>query len=186
MDVLSLIFEMCNSNKPFIPKRSWSKLLWERAWKIEDMYWYSTRMLHKDNDLLAKTMPYTRHLNWWDMSDRFPNRIKECEVMAKLISHASKLKSDDVRLKCLTTSYTTCIQCDMFQREDLFHVIMQCPKQDTLRREMYDTLNRCNENFRPLIDEHPHDVFNWLIGKEIPSLDIYAMYSFSQNYKHVY
>ena len=110
-------------------------------------------MLH--NDLLVKVLSRVRYLTWWDMSDRFPNRIKECERMVKLACHASKLKSGEVRLKGLPPSHKTCMQCDMYQREDVFHVIMQCPKHETLRREISDPLNKCDNIFECIFKRKP-------------------------------
>ena len=133
MGLLDIVYDMCRGNLPLAQKSSWSKLVWEKAWRLEDIYWSTTGIIHKDNDLLVNALTRTRYLSWWDMSDHNPTKVKECETMVKLISHSSKLKSDDVRLKGLTPSHLTCIQCDMYQREDVYHIVMQCPEHATLR-----------------------------------------------------
>ena len=71
-------------------------------------------------------------LSWWELSDKYPIMIKIYETMAKLASHAIKLKADYVRLKSLTPSYRTCSECDLYLTEDLYHIIMQCPNMDTI------------------------------------------------------
>ena len=101
---------------------------------LEDLYWKSTSFLKKDDDLLMKVMDNTKYPSWWELSDRFPTAIRMCETMAKLLSHASRLKCDDIRLKGLTHSHKACSECELFQIEDLFHVIMQCGSKDKLHR----------------------------------------------------
>ena len=178
MGLISIIYDMCCGKLPIANKRKWSKLVWEKAWVIEDNFWSSTSILHKENDLLVNALTKTRYLTWWEMSDHYHDRIKECETMVKLISHSSKLKGDDVRLKALTPSHRTCIQCDMYQREDLYHIVMQCPVQVELRRNMYSALHACDPLIERLLGDYTHEVFNWLIGKEIGLLSTQTMYEF--------
>ena len=166
MGLISIIYDMCCGKLPLVTKRRWSKLVWEKAWMIEDSFWSSTSILHKENDLLVNALTKTRYLTWWEMSDNSHDRIKECEIMVKLNSHSSKLKGDDVRLKALTPSHRTCIQCDMFQREDLYHIVMQCPVQVELRKSMYSALHACDPQIEGLLSDYTHEVFNWLIGKK--------------------
>ena len=67
------------------------------------------------------------------VSEKFRNIINICE-MAKLVSHASKLKCDDVRLEGLATSYRVCLECDFYLKEDIFQVVMHCPSTEVIRR----------------------------------------------------
>ena len=55
---------------------------------------------------------------------------------------------------------------------------MQCPEHVKLRTEMYAHLKMCDYKIDQLIMEKPHEIFNWLIGKEIVWLDINTMYDF--------
>ena len=144
---------------------------------LEDLYWKSASFLKKDNDLLMKVMDNTKYLSWWELSDRFPSAIIMCETMAKLLSHANRLKCDDIRLKGLTHSHKACSECELFQIEDLFHVIMQCPSKDKLRRDMYLELAQVNNQIEEIFADNTQDVFGWLIGKPIESFDRYNMHN---------
>ena len=81
-------------------KREWSKTCWERAWESEDNYWASTSVLQKNDNLISQVLPVTRYLNWLHMSDADQSLMRMCENLVKIISRASKLKSDDPSLKC--------------------------------------------------------------------------------------
>ena len=62
MDVSNLLYDMCTGTKDILSMRKWSSYIWENAWLIEDLYWGSTSMLYKDNDLLAKAIVWTKYL----------------------------------------------------------------------------------------------------------------------------
>ena len=177
LGILKILCDMSTGGKPLYSKKGWSRYVWERAWMLEDLYWKSASFLKKDNDLLMKVMDNSRYLSWWELSDRFPPSMRMCETMAKLLSHASRLKCDDIRLKGLTHSHKACSDCDLFQVEDLFHVIMQCPGKDKLRRDMYLELTQVNDQLEEIFADKPQDVFGWLIGKPIESLDRYDMHN---------
>ena len=49
------------------------------------------RVIHRDNDILFKTMGQTRYMTWWMIADKFPELIKMVENMARLISKAPAL-----------------------------------------------------------------------------------------------
>ena len=80
MGLISIVYDMCLGILPLATKRRWSKLVWEKAWLIEDSFWTSTSILHKDNDLLVNALTKTRYLTWWEMSDHYPNRIKNAKL----------------------------------------------------------------------------------------------------------
>ena len=132
--VFNILCDMVCGRKTLCTKKSWSKYVWDRAWKLEDLS--STSIIKKDNDLLVKVMTKTKYLNWWEISDKFPSLLRICETMAKLVSHASRLKCDDIRLKGLVPSYKACSECDLYMKEDLFHMVMQCPSMDSTHCEM--------------------------------------------------
>ena len=115
-------------------KKAWSDIIWNKAWQIDDLFWESTMILHKNNEVLHSAMSRSRYLSWWELSDKFPHLIRICENMAKLLSGASRLKCDDTRLKGLTQSFRNCSRCDMYTAENLHHLVMQCPATDTIRR----------------------------------------------------
>ena len=176
LGVLNILYDICDNRKTCIPKKMWSNCIWNKAWKIEDLYWASSLFLHKDNDLLVRSIGQTRYLSWWELSDKFPIMIRMCETMVKMLSHASKLKGDDIRLKGLCPSYRACSNCDMYTKEDLFHITMQCPVHEYVRHRMYKDLYQIDHRIERLFIDNPGEVFNWLIGKPITSLDNLDMY----------
>ena len=48
-------------------------------------------------------------------------------------------------LKSLTPCHRVCPNCDMYIKEDLFHVVMQCPIHEPLRRNMCNTLYQIDD-----------------------------------------
>ena len=85
--------------------------------------------------------------------------MRMCETMAKLVSHASRLKGDDIRLKGLVPSHKACSECDLYLKEDLFHMVMQCPSFERTRCEMYNELSMLDQRIDNVIADRPHDVF---------------------------
>ena len=47
--------------------------------------------------------------------------------MTKIISQCSMLKSDDFNLKDKSDGHKLCLNCDHGLKEDIRHIIMQCP-----------------------------------------------------------
>ena len=62
--------------------------------------------------------------------------------MVRILCHTSLLKCDDVKLIGSTFSARSCILCNNEGYEDIRHIIMQCPAQTELRREMYNEIDR--------------------------------------------
>ena len=78
------------------PKTQWKRMVWDRGWALEGTFWCLEARLHREMDLLLRVCPNPRYLTWWALSNRYPEMIRICEIMAKIISHASLLKCDDV------------------------------------------------------------------------------------------
>ena len=94
--LVQAIRDMAMNIIPVTSKRAWSRLVWERAWKLHDANWSAANTVHKDNDLLIMTMGDTRYLTWWRISDMDYKLVKMCETMSKIVCHASLLKRDDI------------------------------------------------------------------------------------------
>ena len=169
--ILDMLCDMVRGISPIISKTRWSQTVWRKAWEYEDLYWDSTRILNRNNDLLYNTITHTRYISWWRISDIRPNLIRMCENLAKLVCHTSRLKCDDVRLKGLPPSHRTCIECDLFAKEDLTHIVMQCPAYHDSGIKMYDELYGLCEDIRDIFRNDPKNVFFWLIGKNMPDKD---------------
>ena len=174
--VYNKLYDMTCGNKPIMTKHAWSKLIWAKAWELEDLYWKSTEFLNRNNDILYKVISTTRYLPWWELSDKFPLLIKNCETMARLVCHASKLKSDDLRLKSLTPSHRMCSNCDLYLVEDLYHIIMQCPSTEAYMNDMLKNIVDIDESIKSEFENNPSEVFGWLIGKNIPNVGRDIMY----------
>ena len=61
MGLFNILCDMTCGRKPLCTKKSWSKYVWEKAWKLEDLFWASTSII-QDNDLLVKVMEKTKYL----------------------------------------------------------------------------------------------------------------------------
>ena len=108
-------------------KTAWRKVVWDRVWELENVYWRIQTQMHRNLDLLSRVVDEPRYVAWWWLSDRHPNMIRQCETMAKLVCHASMLKSDDVRLKGLNRSHRQCPLCKLAALDDVNHLLLQCP-----------------------------------------------------------
>ena len=118
-----MLCDMVDGTSPLISTPSWSSLVWQRAWTLEDAYWASANLILRENDILVGTMVTTKYLVWWQIADDFPQYTRPCEIMAKLTCHTSRLKGDDCWLKGLTPSHRTCSNCNTYIVEDVRHVL---------------------------------------------------------------
>ena len=164
-DLLDAVTKMSIGNSQMFSKAEWSKLCWERAWDSEDSYWRTSAMFHKDNDLMMKVLPETRYLSWWHMADINQGFMRVSENLVKIICRASKLKCDDPSLKGALASNKTCERCDLYAREDMFHILMQCPYFCDERTEMYEKIYLNQPKVKEIFEDDPPSVFSWLLGK---------------------
>ena len=108
----------------------------------------TTQSLHTDAyiclSLLSKLSEGPEYSIWWRLSDRNHMLMKDCEVMIKLILHASLLKDDDVRLKGSPIASRFCDLCDHAAMDDARHLIMQCPELPDQRTIMFRELAESN------------------------------------------
>ena len=173
--VYNLIHGMATGTTQLISKCAWSKIVWSKAWQLDDLYWYTTNILNRNNDLIIRLEQKTMYLPWWDLCDNITNMTGVCETMSRLICHASRLKIDDQRLKSLSPINKMCPNCDMFITEDLFHIIMQCPYNEVKISETLKRITDLGTDVKDAFKEKPEEVFNWLIGKSIPNIDTDTM-----------
>ena len=66
----------------------------------------------------------------------------------------------------------------MFIKEDLKHLVLQCPYYEYIRRKMFNDLYVLDSGLENLFIEHPNKVFQWLIGMNIDGTDSDFMYKF--------
>ena len=146
------------------PKSVWKQTVWDRGWSLEDTYYCLDARLHKEPDLLIRICPNPRYLTWWSQSNKYPNVVRFSEIMAKMISHASLLKCDDVRLKHLPYGNRACSLCDLYLVEDIFHTTMQCPGTQHLRNEMFAKCE-LNEDVKEVMKKYEQDTMSLCLEK---------------------
>ena len=113
-------------NNHFFPKSTWRRMVWERGWHLKDLHWRIDKCLYRQRNLLSGMCPSIRYLTWWMVSDTYPKYTKECEILAKIICHASVLRGDDFKYKNAPGTPQMCDLCDCFEVEDAQHFILRC------------------------------------------------------------
>ena len=63
-DLYNVVKEMVLNMTPVVSKGAWSKLIWKRAWALEDANWKASNTILRENDLLTMTVGNTRYLAW--------------------------------------------------------------------------------------------------------------------------
>ena len=148
----------------------WRTKLWKRAWELEDVFWCLKSRCHKSLDLLSQICTTTRYAIWWQIADKSPLLMRECETMIKLMCHASLLKTDDVRLKSLTIATRFCTLCDHSAMDDARHMVMECPGLQPRRNIMFTTIDSILEEYGLGHDILVGDVFLIIMGKPIVTI----------------
>ena len=148
-------------------KKQWSNLIWKKAWALEDQEWDWRSNFFKYTIRLDKTIGSVNYLIWWQISDKIPGLIKVCETMAKLVCSASGLKSDDYKYKRSAEYNQLCSRCEMFEVENLSHVILHCPANATIMNTLLKDLN----TICPNLFEYDPDLLNIVLGKRLPFLN---------------
>ena len=174
------IFDTCMNmihRNHYYSKEQWKKLVWSVVWGKEDE---DCTILYKESreiPNLLRIIDKPFYLIWWIISDKLPKHMSMCEKMAALVSDASLLKSNDVRLKRGSHWAKTCDRCMLGIKEDLMHITMQCPFYEDTRREMYSEIEnlQCQQINEALSD--PQNTFTLILGKQPESISIENMFS---------
>ena len=172
LGMLGLLIDMLSGSIPIGSKTAWSKIVWARAWSLDDTYWRSLCLVHNSNDMLFCTIPESRYLIWWQFADKIPRMQRTSETMAKLLCRASRLKCDDPLLKGTSTSSRMCTNCDLGVVENMYHMIMQCPYTEDVRVSMYKEIEKGAVDFSTRMISNPPSAFAWLVGKTMEDMDI--------------
>ena len=85
--------------------------------------------------------------------------------MVKLISHASLLKNDDVRLKSMPMYSRFCGDCDLADVDDVKHLMLQCPKWQDDRTEMLNMIENIPDGSGQRLLNAQGDLTLALLGK---------------------
>ena len=144
--MLGMAVSMLNGTH-FFSKNAWKRNVWSNAWIVDNEEWKYTVALFSDTHYLNMTLPYTEnYLIWRDVSNKYPDKMSMCENMAKLICRCSNLKSDCATFKGSSHSTGACDNCDLFQDENLEHMVMQCANNADIRSKMSDDIDLLIEN----------------------------------------
>ena len=146
-------------------KSTWKKIVWDRAWSLEDMFWKVEYMLQKSLDLVSSINSSPRYLTWWALSDKYPEYMYMCETMSRLVCHASLLRMDDLRLKKSTMYDRCCPLCCLTVPDNVYHLVMQCPSSERRRREMFSDIEHCAVSLEARLNENPEEILPLLLGK---------------------
>ena len=165
-DLYNEVLRMVNGTALF-SKKQWSDMVWRRAWLVEDEDWILRSRLLKYTIRLNKTMGNVCYLIWWQISDNCPSLIRTCETMAKLVCRTSLLKSDDYRCRNNVNENQICQLCESYSTENSLHVVMHCTYHEVTRTKMFKDI----ETICPHIFNRDPDIYNVLLGKNIPSID---------------
>ena len=138
-DLMRLVDQMIRGH--IFSKTSWKKIVWEKAWEIEDREWREVTVNHVKMDLIRMVTDKPTYSIWWLIADKWQIYMKRCELMIKLICHASRLKADDSRLLRASFIRRSCSLCDHACYENVLHMVMQCAYHNDLRNEMYAAIN---------------------------------------------
>ena len=111
----------------FFPEATWRDKVWKKGWDLEDTYWRIESQLHRSLDLLSNTYPSSIYLVWWSISDKYPMLMKKCEILSKIVCHASLLRVDDFSLKDHLNTFKMCELCNDFEIKDARHIVLLCP-----------------------------------------------------------
>ena len=146
-------------------KAHWRDKIWKRAWQLEDVYWCIKARCHKSLELLSEVCINSRYIIWWQIADKFPHIRKDCEVMVKILCHASLFRIDDVRLKSLPIAAKVCNLCDQGAVDDANHMVMQCSHFQPKRTEMFNEIEALLMRRDYTINQMDENIFLSLMGK---------------------
>ena len=166
---------MLGGSLPIGSKPARAKLVWERAWALDDAIWRSVSMVHNSNDTLFYMIPNSRYPYWWQFADYNPLMQRTSEIMAKLICRASRLKSDDPTLKDTSVYTRMCTNCDLGVVENVYHMIMQCPFTEDIRKSMFGVMDTNVAEFSSRIKDNPSNTVAWLLGKTMEDIETHTM-----------
>ena len=152
-------------------KKQWSNLIWDKAWRIEDQDWEFRADFFKYTLRIEKVVGSVNYLIWWQISDKYPGLVKICEIMAKLVCSASNLKCDDYRFKHGSANNQICDRCDLYEVENLPHVLLHCPANELEMTKLQSDLYA----ICPLLFHRDPDILNVILGKNVPTIDFDTM-----------
>ena len=154
----------------YFSKEIWRDMVWKRGWTLEDTYWNIEFRLHKSLDLLKGVCKECRYLSWWKISDEHPELMRKCEILARIVCHATILKGDDIRLKRQYGVDKMCNLCDMYEQEDAKHLVLNCPYYHIERNMMLHEIDEIDDGSGQLLAYANNNMLFSLLGGSIVGL----------------
>ena len=108
-------------------KPEWSKIIWTRAWELDDQLMLANQFINHNNDILESVCGDSKYISWWSLSDKRLHLIRVCGTLVNIVSKVSRLKSDDFNLNKKSFLHRMCDNCDLVIVWDIRHVILPCP-----------------------------------------------------------
>ena len=146
-------------------------MVWSKGWQLEDIHWRIEKQLHRSLDILSGVIPVSRYLTWWSVSDKFPQYMKECEILAKLTCHASELKGDDFKYKGLPGIPQMCDLCNDFEIEDAKHFLLRCPYFESERNGMLREIDQIKVDAGFVAGNNGYDFLYTILGRPYVELN---------------
>ena len=151
-------------------KIMWKRKIWARAWELDIYLWRVQTRCHRSLGLLSSICSGPGFLIWWQIAQDDHRLIIACEKIVKLVSHSSALKADDVRLKGAPAFAKFCSDCDHAATDDARHLVLQCPKWQPIRNEMFDAIASIPDGCGRAILDSQCDLALVLMGKSVDGI----------------
>ena len=169
-DIVNMVRQGHRWSKDELKKR-----IWGRAWKLDKCFWRVQVARQRSLDLLSNVCGGTGYIVWWQISDVNHQLMKSCETMVRLVSYASLLRADDVRLKGSPIASRFCTSCDLAAEDDVRHLIMQCPKWQTERTSFLMEITSITDGSGQTLLESQCDLVYVFLGRKATDLTFEQM-----------
>ena len=185
LNLIDLCLNMIQNGHVY-SKSGWSKIVWDKAWRLEDEEFQIAKNQLRQEKLLFQVIEKPYYLTWWVMSDVSRFHIEQYEIMARLVCDCSLLKAHNVKYKGASFASKMCDKCDLGIEENTRHIIMQCPFFEIDKRVMFNELEAVeNTEIAELLRDHGN-VFLYLMGKHPANVSFDTMYVlWSISAKHI-
>ena len=185
LGLLDLCLNMIQNGHVY-SKPAWSKIVWEKAWQLEDEEFQICKTQLRQEKLLYQIIDKPYYLTWWVMSDVSRYYIEQYEIMARLVCDSSLLKAHNVRYKGTSFANRMCENCYLGCVESTNHIVMQCPFFENDKRNMLEEMEGVeNPEISGILNDHGN-LFLYLMGKHRDNVCFDSMYIFwSISAKHI-
>ena len=185
LGLIDVCFNMIHNGHVY-SKPVWSKLVWEKAWLLEDEEFQICKNQLRQEKLLYQVLEKPYYLTWWVMTDVSRYYIEQYEIMARLVCESSLLKAHNVRYKGTSFANRMCDKCDLGIVENTQHIVMQCPYFEVDKRIMLEEMEGVrNTEISYILSDHCN-LFLYLMGKHPDNVSFDSMYIvWSISAKHI-